>query len=301
MMVPGSGVLSPPRRKMTERARETVYLEFGRWMFDSKGLAATTRYTRGLQVRRADEWLRTNRESSLPWATAKDLQAYLFSCTPTPMCRNHIRAGLVCFGQFLVENGWRKDNPASDLPRLPTKRAVPKALTAEDAHRIVMHASNFEPSTYTMIVIMLYGGLRKTEARLLEWHRVSPDYRWLTILGKGGKERQVPLHALASEALKSWHRQCPDPVWIFPSTLHPGRPMAAGTMHNLVRMIGDAAGIDGLHPHILRHTVATRMLERTGDLRAVQEFLGHSSPETTVIYTKVRPAKLQEASDRLDF
>jgi site-specific recombinase XerD len=280
--------------------RYELFARFDAWAFDTRGLAKTTRYRYRLAAKRADDWLLSN-ASSIIQATEKDLRSYLFSRHPTSMVRNNIHSALVCFGDYLVAEGWRKDNPAKGLPRLPAKRSVPKALDVETAQRIFAHVQHMNPMHRSLLLLFLYGGLRKSECRLLEWHRVSDDYRWVTVVGKGSRERQVPLHPIVGEALREWRSWCQSPLWAFPSTRDETRPASSSYVAYVVKEAGDAAGIDGLHPHVLRHTVATRMIEQGANLSTVQTFLGHASPETTVIYTKVRPAKVKEAEDRLDF
>ena len=86
-----------------------------------------------------------------------------------------------------------------------------------------------------------------------------------------------------------------------PSPRHEGRPISETYLRYIVRDAGNLAGIEHLHPHVLRHTFATRLLERGADLRSTQEVLGHSKLDTTAIYTRVRPARVAEAVEKLDF
>jgi site-specific recombinase XerD len=300
-MTRGGGGIRVPKRLMSERARADVWFQFDRYGFDQKGWSDRTRYRYGTQVKATDRWLRANRDVSVVWATPKDLAAYLFQTKPTPQTRNDVRAALVAFGHFLVKCEWRPDNPALGLPRLPCPRSVPKALDLDQAQRLARASAHFSQMHHAMVMLMLYGGFRRDEVRLLEWHRVGDGGKWVTVLGKGKRERQIPIHEDAAVLLAGWKLACPAPRWVFPSPRNVEQPMSTTTMAKTIRMIGEAAGIVGLHPHALRHTMATRMLEQTGDLRVVQVFLGHARPETTAIYTKVRPAKLEEASARLDF
>jgi site-specific recombinase XerD len=281
--------------------RTDVWYQFDRYGFDRKGWAEKTRYRYATRARAADRWLRGNRDVSVVWATPKDIAAYLFQTKPTPQTRNDIRGALVAFGDFLISQGWREDNPSLGLPRLSMPRPVPKALDLEQAHRLTKAAAHFDQMHHTMVMVMLYGGFRRDEVRKMEWHLVGEGGKWVTVLGKGKRERQIPIHEEAARLLMKWKLACASPQWVFPSPKYPERPISTTYMANVLHMIGASAGIPGLHPHALRHTVATRMLEQTGDLRVVQVFLGHSRPETTAIYTKVRPAKLEEASRGLDF
>src|SRR5205823_13916122 len=89
--------------------------------------------------------------------------------------------------------------------------------------------------------------------------------------------------------------------WVFPSTAHADRPISDTYVRHLVWDVGNAAGLHRLRPHLFRHSAATELLERTGNLRTVQEFLGHADPKTTAIYARVRPARLREAVQLMSF
>jgi integrase len=286
---------------MSKLRRDAIYSEFVEWGYDVKGWASTTRYRYLRRVKTADEWLARERSTSILWAKPKDLEAYLFTFAGTARNRNHVRQALVAFGEFMVWRGWVDVNPALGLPKLPTVPPQPKPLDGEVVRRLLTIVDALSLMDRALILLYLYGGLRKTEARLLEWKDVSPDCRWVRVLGKGSRTRDIPLHPRAQDALFGWRLECPDPQWVFPSPRHAGRAVSDTYIKLLVRELGGAVGMNSLHPHLFRHTVATRMLEQGASLRDVQEFLGHADPKTTAIYTKVRPARLEEATDRLDF
>jgi integrase/recombinase XerD len=149
------------------------------------------------------------------------------------------------------------------------------------------------------VLLALYTGARHDEIRRLTWPQISDG--WVRLAGKGAKERAVPIHARLRPGLGAWRVECPDPLWIFPSPACIGQPVGSTWVRRRVRAVGELAGIPGLHPHTLRHTFATALLDRDVNLRTVQELLGHARPETTVIYTHVRPARSAEAVGRLGF
>ncbi len=111
----------------------------------------------------------------------------------------------------------------------------------------------------------------------------------------------MPLHPEAVAATARWRARCPSLRWLYPSPRYPDQPIGYTTVHRRLKEIGQDVGVPGLAPHVLRHTCATAVLEAGADLRAIQELLGHASPDTTAIYTRVRPARLAEAVGRLDF
>jgi len=287
------------RKDMSVRARERIFMEFERWGFDERGWLPNTRdkYYRTVVI--ADHWLQQNRGRSLLWATTRDMKAWLFSTTPDPRSRNNRRQALVAFGAFMLAQEMGEVNHALGLPRLQEPRALPKALTAQEARALLVVAPAFGPMANAMMHMFLYAGLRLTECRTLKW--VYVEEAWLRFKGKRQKEREIPLHPDAVAALRRWEVHEQSAEWIFPSPFNSSRPLSKTTAQEIVRKVGRAAGIEGLYPHILRHTSATMLLEATSDLRTVQEFLGHSSPAVTAIYTRIRPTRLREAVNRLTF
>lgn len=300
-LYPVGGRTDKPRRRMSMRQRESVFGQFERWGFDQRGWTPRTRYQYSRKVRAADAWLARERHVNIVYARTKDLQAYLFATHPTATNRNHVRQALIAFGEFLMAQGWAESNPAASLPRLPTPPSVPKALSVEECRRIAMCARTLAPSDRTLVLVLLFAGLRRSEARCLQWQQVSPDGGWLRFAGKGGRIREVPTHPEVNVNLTVLRDLGLDPRWCFPSPRRHGHPVSDTYIRTLVAELGETIGIAGLHPHALRHSAATRLLERGVDVRVVQQYLGHASLATTQIYVKVRPANLREAVRRLDF
>lgn len=291
------------RKRWSVRQKEELLRRFVQWGWDFKGWSPETARAYRSKVRTTDNWLVEKRSCSVITARAKDLQAYLFSRTPTARNRNTIRQALVAFGEFLVDEGIWEANRALALPRLPEPQLLPKALDVEVANKIETAAKSFGAQIECMVLVMLYEGLRRSEVVSLEWRHVRGD--WLLFHGskaKGGqlRERSLPLHPKVKAALARWRLECTDARWVFPSPRYPGRPVSVRTFNTRIHEVGEVAG-HHLYPHLLRHTAATRLLETGADLRDAQEFLGHASPSTTAIYTKIRPVRLKEAVDRLNY
>jgi integrase len=283
-----------PRRKAHE-----LYKQFNRWGFDARGYSASTRYQYYLTALRAEDWLTHNRGVSLRWATTKDLQAFLFSLPASAFTRNGARQGLVAVFDFFRDQGIVKQNMAKPLPKLPEGRALPKALDPDDAAKVIIEIDALPPLPRIAVSILAYGGLRRAEALRLQWQHV--ERAWLRFPGKGNKERAVPLHPELRPRLKSWREQCPSPRWVIPSPIDPDKPASGTWLAGCIKDLGIAAGVPGLHPHQLRHTFATTLLDSGADLRQVQELLGHSRISSTEIYTHVRPAGLTDAVMRIDY
>lgn len=286
------------------RQREALYRRFIEWGFDERGWAEATRTRYLRNLRHADKWFAANRTTTLITCRAMDLKAYIFDQTPNARNRNRVRQVLVAWGEFMVEEGFWPVNHALAINRLPEPELLPKALDNSVAHRIEVAAKHFGPMTEVLILVLLYCGLRRSEVTNLEWRHISED-GWLRFKGAkrrggGGKERAVPLADPVLVAVARWRAQCHDPRWVFPSPRRPGKPISERHTHTIVNQVGDLAGVH-LHPHLCRHTFATRLLEMGADLRTIQEALGHSDPKTTSRYLKVRPARLKEAVGKLSY
>jgi len=187
-------------------------------------------------------------------------------------------------------------------PKLP--RTLPRPLSETDAARAIEEAGEAEMpwigARNAALITLLYGaGLRISEALSLKRGDV-PLGESLTILGKGKKERAVPVLPAVREAVDVYARLCPfDPGKGGPLFLsRRGKPMsprdAQGLMQNLRGRLGLA---ESATPHALRHSFATHLLQNGGDLRAVQELLGHASLSTTQKYTEVEATRVLAVYD----
>ncbi|MBW3536311.1 MAG: tyrosine recombinase XerD [Actinobacteria bacterium] len=199
-------------------------------------------------------------------------------------------------------------DPTSEVgaPRLP--QSVPKALTEDEIAGLLAAANGETPSARRdrAILEVLYGtGVRISELVGLSLGDLDIQGANMRVLGKGSKERIVPLGRFASAALTEWlapgGRPSLEPKrWarrgdaeaVFLNT-RGGRLSRAGAW-GVVRRYGDKAGLGNrLTPHVLRHSCATHMLDRGADIRVVQELLGHASVATTQVYTKVSNERLR--------
>ena len=200
------------------------------------------------------------------------------------------------FYRHLVALGLRDDNPAAevDLPRRRTK--LPRSLSPSEVERLINAANGVSPRALRdrALVELLYGaGLRVSEAVGLERGAVDLERRLVRCVGKGEKERVVPLGSQAADALRRYlargrpfldrrHRTA-----LFLNA-QGGQLTRAGAFL-VLRRLAAKAGLDPsrIHPHLLRHSFATHLLEGGADLRSVQEMLGHADLGTTELYTHV--------------
>ncbi len=204
------------------------------------------------------------------------------------------------FMRFLERSGRARNHGIAAVrgPRLP--RSLPKALSEEEAADLVSGVSELADEPWvaardTALAVLLYGcGLRIGEALALDVAD-SPAGDAMTIRGKGSKERLVPVLPVARQALARYVALCP---WPMPPDAPLFRGVRGGRLQAGVvqRRLRDLRRLLGLPetatPHALRHSFATHLLARGGDLRAIQELLGHASLSTTQRYTEVDTGRL---------
>ncbi len=207
------------------------------------------------------------------------------------------------FFGFLVEEGFRADDPSDSLPRPGGQRSLPKILSHEEVAKLFetievrLNTKNPKPkdARLSALIELLYGsGLRASELVSLPRKSVMMDRPFLIISGKGGKERLVPISDRARHAVKRWIGFVDkDEKYLFPSrTGHLSRIR----LFQIIKDLATKSDINPtkISPHVLRHAFATHLLEGGADLRALQTLLGHSDISTTQIYTHVDSARLVE-------
>lgn len=206
---------------------------------------------------------------------------------------------------WCIEQGWLAHNPAAEVSAPKQARSLPKTLTREQATTAV-EAPAAEDSVMAVrdraILELLYSsGLRRSELLGLRAADFSEDGSEVRVTGKGSKQRLVPVGGPAREALRDWLRVRAQVAALDETALFVGargRRLSAGVLAQRLHHWAQQAGLDArLHPHRLRHSFATHLLEESADLRAVQELLGHARLSTTQIYTHVDFQRLARAYD----
>jgi integrase/recombinase XerC len=192
-------------------------------------------------------------------------------------------------------------NPAVNVRPPKSRRRLPAVLDTDQAARLL----DFEAATPTLkrdlaILELFYGsGLRLAELTQLKLRDLDLEGGFVRVLGKGRKVRQVPLGRHSVQALEVYlEARGPtdrgDPVFLSAR----GRAVSPRTVQARLKRIGVAQlGSDALHPHMLRHSFASHLLESSGNLRAVQELLGHNDIATTQIYTHLDFQQLARVYD----
>jgi integrase/recombinase XerD len=210
-------------------------------------------------------------------------------------------AALRRFFGFLVDEGFRKDDPSAALPRPRFERPLPKILDADEVARMFGEAEDRAASGAAMpvrnlaLLELLYGsGLRASELVTLPRGALRKGQPFLILRGKGAKERLVPISSRAEAAVDRWLEHVTSKsLWLFPS----GKShLSRVRLFQIVRQMAADSGIspERVSPHVLRHAFATHLLSGGADLRVLQSLLGHADIATTQIYTHVDSARLVE-------
>ena len=249
-------------------------------------------------------------------ATPENLRAFLSGLARkglAPTSRVRKLSAIRQFFRFLLAEGLRKDDPCSaiDSPRLP--RPLPKILSFAEVETLLdtaVHAGERAADGaarrralrfYALLETLYATGLRVSELISLPRGVLTADDRVLTIKGKGGRERLVPLNDPARKALAAHFAVVeedesnvrPKSPWLFPSS--GGAHLTRQRFGQELKALAIAAGIEParVSPHVLRHAFASHLLERGADLRTVQQLLGHADISTTQIYTHVIEERLR--------
>ena len=240
-------------------------------------------------------------------ATTADLEKWLASMRADGLAASTVARRLAAVRSYFRHQlllGSRTDNPAAALrpPRRP--RSLPRTLSPSETERLIEAANGTAPRPMRdrALVELLYGaGLRVSEALGLQKASIDLDARIVRVLGKGGKERIVPLGRPAADAVRRYlalgrphldRRHRPD---LFLNAR--GGALTRAGAFLILRRLAERAGLEPerVHPHLLRHSFATHLLEGGADLRSVQEMLGHADLATTERYTHVSDRRRREA------
>ncbi|UNE54121.1 tyrosine recombinase XerC [Bartonella machadoae] len=236
-----------------------------------------------------------------------DLRAYLaYRRTHDVSARSLSRgmAGLRSFFRYLSREGI-VNVPAAKLIRTPKQpKSLPKPLAIKSALHLVKQENQQENEPWitarnAAVLMLLYGcGMRISEALALTPEQFSdPEKTSLFVTGKGQKTRLVPLIKIVHEAVNSYLKCCPYPLASNQPMFRGARggPLQPAIIQRAVRNLRASLGLpETATPHTLRHSFATHLLSRGGDLRTIQELLGHSSLSTTQVYTQVDTDRLLE-------
>ncbi|MDR1357902.1 MAG: tyrosine recombinase [Coriobacteriales bacterium] len=245
--------------------------------------------------------------SSLSYQAIVGYLGELMELGLAPSSLNRSVAAIKGFCGFMAQDGLAEHNAAAVLkmPKVPVH--LPASLSIDQIAALLDQP--FEPTPAGIrdhaLLELLYGcGLRLSEITALDLAECDLDGGLIRVFGKGSKERMVPVSGTALAALKRYLSEARGQLHtkrqvqpsegsaVFLNTR--GRRLSASGVYNIVAAYGRQVGLSTLHPHSLRHSYATHLLEGGADLRSIQELLGHASISTTQIYTHVGRRHLRE-------
>ncbi|WP_072562818.1 tyrosine recombinase [Granulibacter bethesdensis] len=264
-----------------------------------RGAARNTLLAYGTDLRDWSGYAARHRVDPL-YAEEAALRGYLAAQSGAgngPRTQSRRLSALRQFYRFLLEQGTRSDDPTAllDAPKLP--RSLPKYLDEAEVDAL-LQAAPAEPAAHAALEILYSTGLRVSEVLALPARAFRGDAPMMTVRGKGGRERMVPVSAAAIAAVAAMRSGAEQSRWLFPGR-DPAKPMTRQGFALMLKRVALQAGLDParVSPHVLRHCFASHLLARGADLRSLQMLLGHVDIATTQIYTHVLSERLRALVD----
>ena len=285
-----------PGKSLTEAYLQFLWLE--------KGLSDNTLAAYRRDIRSYSEWL-NSRRTSLEQGQRKEVLAYLGYRNKNRVSAPSLARMLSClrgFYRYLLSEGVVAVDPTQEIDNPKLGRPLPNVLTEEDVEELLAAPDPQDSVGFrdkVMLELIYASGLRVSELVGLELSQVNIRQGVVRVMGKGSKERLVPIGEVALDWLMRYMRQGRalllkdiNSEVLFPSKR--GSMMTRQTFWYRVKYYAKLAGIDKpISPHTLRHAFATHLLNHGADLRVVQLLLGHSDLSTTQIYTHIAQQRLQ--------
>jgi len=272
------------------------------WM--EQGLSRHTLSAYRIDLEKFATWLARERLKEIHQAEHADLEDYMEFCKDkiSPSTRSRYLSSLRKYYQFILQEGIRQDNPTARLVSPKLGRSLPADLSEQEVEKLLL-APDITASTglrdRAMLELIYASGLRVSELINLKLSEINLLQGVLRVVGKGKRERLVPLGEIASEWLEKYlasarkdllqGRFCEE---IFVSNR--GKSLSRQAFWYRIKHYATVAGINSaLSPHTMRHAFATHLLNHGADLRSVQMLLGHQNLSTTQIYTHVAKERLK--------
>lgn len=230
----------------------------------------------------------------------KDIEKYIRSLNKSSKTISHIISSLKSFYNYYMRMGNIKSNPTDEIDRPKIEKKIPEFLTLEEVSSLLNFEVNneFEARNKAILELLYSSGLRISELTSLELSNIDLDECLVRVMGKGSKERIVPLGDYAIDALKEY-------IYFYRPILNKnnssyvflnnrGGVLSRQFIFKVIKEECIKKGIrKNVSPHTLRHTFATHLLKNGADLRIIQELLGHENLSTTQIYTHLTNDKLK--------
>jgi integrase/recombinase XerD len=311
--------MARPQASRAQPADEALIEGFLHMMRAERGAFSNTISAYASDLREISGFLAAYHTTFLS-CSRQDLEAFFADRARSGLAANSAARKLSClkrFTQFLATEGMRADDPARLIDGAKARRSLPATLSiaevdllldaAHEATKTAPPGARRRALRLACLLELLYGtGLRVSELVSLPRGALRGDRMMLTVKGKGGRERILPLNQKARDVLDAWLEAsrpaegATEPKWLFPSWGDGGHLTRQKFARDL-KALGARIGIDEerLSPHVLRHAFATHLLDRGVDLRVLQTLLGHADISTTQIYTHVMEDRLRQTV--LDF
>jgi integrase/recombinase XerD len=251
------------------------------------------------------------RQTTVEELNRRDLEGFVRGLMSVGLSPRSVARSVACvrgFYKFLAVERKLERSPAADLRAPRAWPSLPKFLSIDEVDKLLAQPDVSTPRGLrdkALLEVLYASGMRVSELVAIKPGDLNLDEGYLTCVGKGDKERIVPLGQDASEAVKRYIRdgrphllQKRSSPWLFVNA-RDGGPLSRVGFWKVLKTYGLQAGINReISPHVLRHSFATHLLERGADLRAIQVMLGHADLSTTQIYTHVLEARLRAVYDR---
>jgi len=271
-----------------------------------RGLSANSVTAYELDFKRLKSYM-DEHDIDVVYATFDNLQAFVFDTfkeIKSAKTQARLISSIHSFYRFLLYHHYIEQDPSEllDMPRV--EKHLPEVLSIDEIDAMIAQIDMSKPEGHRnrAIIEMLYGsGLRVSELTELKLSDIYREEGYMRILGKGNKQRLVPISPVADEQFTYWliDRSKLDikPEAIDIAFLNRyGRQLTRAMIFTIVKRLAEAAGIHkNISPHTLRHSFATHLLQNGADLRIIQQLLGHESIVTTEIYTHVNIQDLRDA------
>jgi integrase/recombinase XerD len=300
-----------PRPEMTQESSSSQPVDnYIGYLRDVRRLAPNTieSYARDLNALVA---FADGRKTATETLTRSDLEAFVRAMMTQGLSPRSVARVVACvrgFYRFLAIERKLDESPAADLKAPRAWPALPKFLDLDEVDRLLAQPDTSTPRGLrdkAMIEVLYASGMRVTELVSIKPGDLHTAEGYLTCVGKGSKERIVPLGEQAIDWLGRYIRDARPALvrgksspWLFVNA-RDGGPLSRVGVWSVLKTYGMTAGITReISPHVLRHSFATHLLERGADLRAIQVMLGHADLSTTQIYTHVLEARLRAVYDK---
>ncbi len=278
--------------------------QFGCHLKDERHLS---RHTRQAYARDLDAFCRLAGDTEPGKLTENDIRAFIAKRHRQGLNGRSLQrllSSIRAFYRWLLREGLVQHNPATGVRAPKHARKLPKTLDADAVAQLLDIPTDTPLAIRDKAIMELFysSGLRLSELAGLSWDRIDLRSGTVRVTGKGNKTRIVPVGRIAGDALLAWRKVRANFAGLEEATVfvsQRGRPLSVRAIQQRLLHWAKVRGLEHrVHPHMLRHSFASHILESSGDLRAVQELLGHADISTTQVYTHLDFQHLAKVYDK---